>query len=127
MYMYSCITAIQHLSPKLWVKLDTSEEAMMNLLVMFSHGPQHTDMPVLVNRQELTNNNSSMQAQDAVWKTCQEWWTIGMDGEKVLWCWPKKDTGNTKGLIEKHIQGAYDKFLDFFRMGTFIDSTHMKL
>ena len=26
-----------------------------------------------------------------------------------------------------HIRGAYDKFPDFFRMGTFIDSTHMKL
>ena len=24
-------------------------------------------------------------------------------------------------------RGAYDKFPDFFRMGTFIDSTHMKL
>ena len=23
--------------------------------------------------------------------------------------------------------GAYDKFPDFFRMGSFIDSTHMKL
>ena len=26
-----------------------------------------------------------------------------------------------------YIQGAYDRFQDFFRMGTFIDSTHMKL
>ena len=26
-----------------------------------------------------------------------------------------------------NLQGAYDKFPDFFRMGTFIDSTHMKL
>ena len=25
------------------------------------------------------------------------------------------------------IQGAYNKFTDFLRMGTFIDSTHMKL
>ena len=25
------------------------------------------------------------------------------------------------------IRGAYDKFPDFIRMGTFIDSTHMKL
>ena len=25
------------------------------------------------------------------------------------------------------IRGAYDKFPDFFHMGTFIDSTHMKL
>ena len=28
---------------------------------------------------------------------------------------------------QANIQGAYDKFPDFFRMGTFIDSTHMKL
>ena len=27
----------------------------------------------------------------------------------------------------KYIRGTYDKFPDFFRMGTFIDSTHMKL
>ena len=26
-----------------------------------------------------------------------------------------------------HLRGAYDKFPDFFRMGTFIDITHMKL
>ena len=26
-----------------------------------------------------------------------------------------------------YIRGAYDRFSDFFRMGTFIDSTHMKL
>ena len=25
------------------------------------------------------------------------------------------------------VRGVYDKFPDFFRMGTFIDSTHMKL
>ena len=25
------------------------------------------------------------------------------------------------------LRGAYDKFPDFFRMSTFIDSTHMKL
>ena len=26
-----------------------------------------------------------------------------------------------------YVRSAYDKFPDFFRMGTFIDSTHMKL
>ena len=26
-----------------------------------------------------------------------------------------------------YTRGAYDKFLDFFRIGIFIDSTHMKL
>ena len=26
-----------------------------------------------------------------------------------------------------YIRGAYDKFPDFFRMGTFIESTHVKL
>ena len=29
--------------------------------------------------------------------------------------------------VYTHVRGAYDKFPDFFRMGTFIDSTHMKL
>ena len=29
--------------------------------------------------------------------------------------------------IYTYIRGAYDKFSDFFRMGTFIDSTHLKL
>ena len=29
--------------------------------------------------------------------------------------------------IYKYIRCAYDKFPDFLRMGTFIDSTHMKL
>ena len=30
-------------------------------------------------------------------------------------------------LSEKDKRGAYDTFPDFFRMGTFIDSTHMKI
>ena len=29
--------------------------------------------------------------------------------------------------LAPYIRGAYDKFPDFFRMSTFIDSTHMKL
>ena len=34
-----------------------------------------------------------------------------------------------KLLADEHIyvRGAYNKFPDFFRMDTFIDSTHMKL
>ena len=30
-------------------------------------------------------------------------------------------------VITVYVRGAYDKFRDFFRMGTFIDSKHMKL
>ena len=30
-------------------------------------------------------------------------------------------------MVSKHVQGSLNKFPDFFRMGTFIDSTHMKL
>ena len=30
-------------------------------------------------------------------------------------------------FIYIYIRGEYDKFLDVFRMGNFIDSTHMKL
>ena len=33
----------------------------------------------------------------------------------------------TFSLMDINIRGAYDKFPDFFRMDTFIDSTHMKL
>ena len=29
--------------------------------------------------------------------------------------------------VHMNLQGSLNKFLDFFRMGTFIDSTHMKL
>ena len=29
--------------------------------------------------------------------------------------------------FSSNLRGAYNKFPDFFRMGTFIDSTHMKL
>ena len=28
--------------------------------------------------------------------------------------------------VGEYVRGAYDKFQDFFRLGTFIDSTHMK-
>ena len=49
---------------------------------------------------------------------CIEYKTIVMDDEikKVL-------------IINysSYIQGSLNKFPDFFRMGTFIDSTHMKL
>ena len=31
------------------------------------------------------------------------------------------------GIFVFMVQGAYDKFPDFFRMGNFIDSTHVKL
>ena len=34
---------------------------------------------------------------------------------------------NNKHCLFIPVRGAYDKFPDFFRMGTFIDSTHMKL
>ena len=30
-------------------------------------------------------------------------------------------------FIVQYLKGAYDKFPDFFRIGTFTDSTHMKL
>ena len=33
----------------------------------------------------------------------------------------------TPFLKEAEIRGAHDKFPDFFRMGTFINNTHMKL
>ena len=30
-------------------------------------------------------------------------------------------------IVERFLRGSLNKFPDFFRMGTFIDSTHMKL
>ena len=48
---------------------------------MFSYGPWHIDMPMLVNQQEITYN-SSVRKQDKVWKTSQKQWMIEMDGEK---------------------------------------------
>ena len=35
--------------------------------------------------------------------------------------------GDSFYSVKLPVRGAYDKFPDFFRMGTFIDSTHMKL
>ena len=34
---------------------------------------------------------------------------------------------NINILINTYTRGSLNKFPDFFRMGTFIDSTHMKL
>ena len=46
--------------------------------------------------------------------------------------WPnikerKKKTGGTLHSKKLYIRGSLNKFPDFFRIGTFIDSTHMKL
>ena len=49
--------------------------------VIFSYGPLHMDVPVLVDQQELIYK-SSVQTQDVVWKSCQERWVIGLIGEK---------------------------------------------
>ena len=50
----------------------------------------------------------------------------------ILWqkyyymsAWPYQLEGMF--FIVQYLQGAYDKFPDFFRIGTFTDSTHMKL
>ena len=42
---------------------------------------QHMDMSVLADKQELIYIGS-VQSQDVVWRTCQKWWMVGMDGEK---------------------------------------------
>ena len=46
-------------------------------------------------------------------------------------CFTKLDLNDTYVQMDVddslELRGAYDKFPDFFRMGTFIDSTHMKL
>ena len=40
--------------------------------------------------------------------------------------WQKRERNNIYETIVV-VQGSLNKFPDFFRMGTFIDSTHMKL
>ena len=57
---------------------DTAGESKTN---SFSYGSLLIDMPALADQQELTNN-SSASMQDLVWKTCQERWMIGMNGER---------------------------------------------
>ena len=49
--------------------------------MIFSYGPLHTDMEVLADQQKLIYN-SSLQAQDVVWRTCQKQLMIGMNGER---------------------------------------------
>ena len=49
--------------------------------MMFSYGPLHMDLQVLANQQELSNN-STVQTQDVVCKTCQDQWMIGTNGKR---------------------------------------------
>ena len=49
---------------------------------IFFDGPLHMDAPVLTDLQELIYI-SSVGTLDIVYRTCQEWWMIGMDGERV--------------------------------------------
>ena len=58
------------------------EEAKKNSLAMFSHGFLHMDTPVLTKQQRLIYI-SSVQTLDAVKRTYQERWQIGMDVERV--------------------------------------------
>ena len=39
----------------------------------------------------------------------------------------KNNVSNILNIRVLKVRGAYDNFPDFFRMGTFIDSKHMKL
>ena len=55
---------------------------------------------------------------------------IGMNGERdskksMLAVW--LDEEKIQNNIKLKLRGAYDKFPDYFCMGTFIDSTHIKL
>ena len=36
-------------------------------------------------------------------------------------------SNNKIAIVSGYIRGSLNKFPDFFRMGTFIDSTHMRL
>ena len=60
---------------------DAAGEARMNAFVNFFYGTLHTNVPVLVDQQELIYIRS-VQTQNVVWKTCQEQWKIETDGER---------------------------------------------
>ena len=60
---------------------DTAGEARTNLEVTFSYGPQHMDVPVLTDQQELIYI-SFVRTLDTTWKICREQWMIGTDGER---------------------------------------------
>ena len=63
----------------------TAGETRMNLEVIFFYGSLHMDVSVLTNQQELINI-ISVQTQDVVWKTCRDWWMMGMDEERESLC-----------------------------------------
>ena len=74
---------------------------------MFFYGPLHMDMPALANHQELIYI-SSVWTQDVVWKTCQERWVIGTDGERerekesrksVLSAWFDDDDAENNNIV----------------------------
>ena len=45
------------------------------------YGPPHTDVSVLADQRELIYINS-VRIRDVVWKTCREWWMIGIEGKR---------------------------------------------
>ena len=50
----------------------------------------------------------------------------GKYSKKLCVVWNKSSKQHTTNQrLYGYLRGAYDKFPDFFRMGTFIDSTHM--
>ena len=58
-----------------------AEHCWRNKDELISDWPLHADMPVWADQQEIIYI-SSVQTQDAVWKTCPEWQLIGMKGER---------------------------------------------
>ncbi len=47
--------------------------------------------------------------------------------KKKIWKKLKKEINKRKKQIKEKRKSAFNKFLDFFRMGTFIDSTQIKI
>ena len=60
---------------------ETAGEVKITSNMTFIYGLLHMEIPVLADQQELIYI-SSVQIQNVVWKTCQEWWMIGTDGER---------------------------------------------
>ena len=63
--------------------LGSAREPRMNSLAMFPSEFLQMDNPKLVDQQKFIYI-SFVKTLDAMLKTCQEWWLIGIDGEREL-------------------------------------------
>ena len=70
---------------------DTAGEVRTSSWAMYSRGLLHTNEKGLGDQLE-SIYNSSILIQDVAWKTCREWWTIGISGGR----------GSEKSVLAAH-------------------------